>query len=258
MARALKCCVRASWNSRKATRTSPPAVYVNVRDNTNKLPGLRARPNHGCNARAHTIVPNPSEAGYILQVVVLAAGVAAPESVRQMVAAGYVPLKLGGRGGTALVADVLLVQRNVPSAKQPARSKLKSISKRNAVASSQMRIGLLALQEFKVDTGVPPIFAETMGKELATHIHGASGQEARSSLPAPVILHCSKGPQLWACPRQGPSVTGRPFLFPQVSAFRRPFDDRGITRRIPAHIRHWHCTCFSSVRQRQPPQEEFM
>ena len=158
---------------------SHPAVYVNVRDNTNKLFGLRAQTEEWLQRQGYTIVPNPSEAGYILQVVVLTAGVAAPESVREMVAAGYdAPSKLSGRGSTALVADVLLVQRNVPSAKQPARSKLKSISKRNAVASSQMRIGLLAHQEFKGDAGVPPVFAETMGKELATHIHDTAGQEA--------------------------------------------------------------------------------
>ena len=156
-----------------------PAVYVNVRDNTNKLFGLRAQTEAWLQRQGYTIVPNPSEAGYILQVVVLSAGVAAQESVRQMVAAGYdAPSQLSGRGGTALVADVLLVQRNVPSAKQPSRSKLKSISKRNAVASSQMRIGLLAHQEFKSDAGVPPIFAETMGKELATHIHDTAGQDA--------------------------------------------------------------------------------
>ena len=155
-----------------------PAVYVNVRDNTNKMFGLRAQTESWLQRQGFTVVPNPSEAGYILQVVVLSAGIAAPESVRQMVAAGYdTPSQLSGRGSTALVADVLLVQRHVPSAQQPSRSKLKSISKRNAVASSQMRIGLLAHQEFKGD-GVPPVFAETMGKELATHIHGAAGQDA--------------------------------------------------------------------------------
>lgn len=154
-----------------------PAVYVNVRDNTNKLFGLRAQTESWLQRQGFTVVPNPSEAGYILQVVVLSAGIAAPESVRQMVAAGYdSPSQLSGRGSTALVADVLLVQRHVPTAQQPSRSKLKSISKRNAVASSQMRIGLLAHQEFKGD-GVPPVFAETMGKELAAHIHGTAGQE---------------------------------------------------------------------------------
>ena len=163
-----------------------PAVYVNVRDNTNKLFGLRAQTEAWLQRQGFTVVPNPSEAGYILQVVVLSAGVAAPESVRQMVTAGYdTPSQLSGRGSTALVADVLLVQRHVPSAQQPSRSKLKSISKRNAVASSQMRIGLLAHQEFKSDAGVPPIFAETMGKELATHIHGAAGQDAPAQPASP-------------------------------------------------------------------------
>ena len=155
-----------------------PAVYVNVRDNANKMFGLRAQTESWLQRQGFTVVPNPSEAGDILQVVVLSAGIAAPESVRQMVAAGYdTPSQLSGRGSTALVADVLLVQRHVPSAQQPSRSKLKSISKRNAVASSQMRIGLLAHQEFKGD-GVPPVFAETIGKELATHIHGTTGQDA--------------------------------------------------------------------------------
>lgn len=163
-----------------------PAVYVNVRDNTNKMFGLRAQTESWLQRQGFTVVPNPSEAGYILQVVVLSAGIAAPESVRQMVAAGYdTPSQLSGRGSTALVADVLLVQRHVPSAQQPSRSKLKSISKRNAVASSQMRLGLLAHQEFRGDAGVPPIFAETMGKELATHIHGASGQEAPAQPASP-------------------------------------------------------------------------
>ena len=66
-----------------------PAVYVNVRDNTNKLFGLRAQTESWLQRQGFTVVPNPSEAGYILQVAVLSAGIAAPESVRQMVAAGY-------------------------------------------------------------------------------------------------------------------------------------------------------------------------
>ena len=158
---------------------------MNVRDNTNKLFGLRAETEAWLQRQGYTIVPNPSEAGYILQVVVLSAGVAAQESVRQMVAAGYdAPSQLSGRGSTALVADVLLVQRNVPTAPQPKRTKLKSISKRNAVASSQMRIGLLAHQEFKGE-GVPPVFAETMGKELASHIHATAGQDSPQSTSTP-------------------------------------------------------------------------
>ena len=162
-----------------------PVVYVNVRDNTNKLFGLRAQTESWLQRQGYTVVPNPSEAGYILQVVVLSAGVAAPESVRQMVTAGYdAPSQLSGKGSTALVADVLLVQRHVPTAQKPSNSKLKSISKRNAVASSQMRIGLLAQQQFKGDA-MPPVFAETLAKELATHIHGAAGQDAPAQPATP-------------------------------------------------------------------------
>ena len=163
-----------------------PAVYVNVRDNTNKLFGLRAQTEAWLQRRGYTVVPNPSEAGYILQVVVLSAGVAAPDSVRQIVNAGYdAPSQLTGKGGTALVADVLLVQRHVPSAQRPSRTKLKSITKRNAVASSQMRIALLANQEFKLVAGIPPVFTETMAKELTTAVHGAAVDEAQPQTAQP-------------------------------------------------------------------------
>ena len=89
-----------------------PVVYVNVRDNTTKVFGLRAQVETWLQRHGYTIVPNPSEAGYILQIVVLSAGATSPEKVRQVVAAGYdAPSQLEGKGGTAMVADILLVQR---------------------------------------------------------------------------------------------------------------------------------------------------
>ena len=137
-----------------------PAVYVNVRDNTNKVFGLRTQVETWLQRQGYTVVPNPSEAGYILQIVVLAAGTTAPETARQVVTAGYdAPSQLSGKGGTALVADVLLVQRHVPSTQGSRRTNLKNIGKRNAVGSSQMRIALLAHQEFKTGAGMPPVFA---------------------------------------------------------------------------------------------------
>ena len=166
--------------------TIADTVYVNVRDNTSRTSGLRSQVETWLQRRGYTVVPNPSEAGYILQVVVLSAGVAAPDSVRQIVNAGYdAPSQLTGKGGTALVADVLLVQRHVPSAQRPSRTKLKSITKRNAVASSQMRIALLANQEFKLDAGIPPVFTETMAKELTTSVHGAATEEAQPQTAQP-------------------------------------------------------------------------
>ena len=156
-----------------------PAVYVNVRDNTNKIFGLRTQVETWLQRQGYTVVPNPSEAGYILQIVVLAAGTTAPETARQVVTAGYdAPSQLSGKGGTALVADVLLVQRHVPSTQGSRRTNLKNIGKRNAVGSSQMRIALLAHQEFKTGAGMPPVFAETLAKELATSVHRANTEEA--------------------------------------------------------------------------------
>lgn len=161
-----------------------PAVYVNVRDNTNKVFGLRTQVETWLQRQGYTVVPNPSEAGYILQIVVLSASTTAPETARQVVAAGYdAPSQLRGKGGTALVADVLLVQRHVPSTQGSRRTNLKNIGKRNAVGSSQMRIGMLAQQEFKVGAGMPSVFAETLAKELATSVRSA-GTEDSSAQPA--------------------------------------------------------------------------
>ena len=161
----------------------PPTVYVNVRDNTNLVFGLRAQTETWLKNNGYTTVPNPSEAGYILQIVILSAGVTSQDKARAVVSAGYdAPSQLSGKGCTALVADVLLVQRRVPSATKPSRLQLKNISKRNAVASSQMRIALLSHQEVRTDAGMPPFFAETLAKELGASVHKAGTDESQ---PAP-------------------------------------------------------------------------
>lgn len=154
-----------------------PVVYVNVRDNTNRVFGLRSQTETWLRRQGYTIVPNPSEAGYILQVVVLSAGEASPDNVRQIVAAGYdAPSQISGAGGTAIVADILLVQRRIPKGQRPSNRKLKNIGKRNAVANSQMRIALLAHQKLHLNAGMPPVFAETLGKELAASVHATDAE----------------------------------------------------------------------------------
>lgn len=157
-----------------------PVVYVNVRDNTNRrAAGLNAQTEASLRRMGYAVVANPSEAGYILQVVVLAAGVASPENARAVVAAGYgAPSSLSGSGGTALVADVLLVQRQVPSAKRPSRVKLKNISRRNAVASSQMRIALLAHKEVNLEGGLTSFMMDTLARELSISLHKAGEGDA--------------------------------------------------------------------------------
>lgn len=160
-----------------------PTFYVSVRDNTGRISGLRAQTETWLQSNGYSTVPNPSEAGYILQIVILSAGYASQDAVRAVVAAGYdAPAQLSGEGCTALVADILLVQRHVPKAAQPSKLKLKNISKRNAVASSQMRIVLFSRQELRLEGRLPSIFAETLAKELGTSVHSARKEE---SPPAP-------------------------------------------------------------------------
>lgn len=158
-----------------------PLVYVNVRDNTNRrAQTLQSFTEADLRTRGYTVSPTPSEAGYILQVVVLSAGTTAPERARAVVAAGYgAPSGLSGEGGAALVADVLLVQRTVPSSERPSRVRLKNISRRNAVASSQMRLGLLVPQGARKGADLPPAAIRVLARELAEAVRQAAMGRAR-------------------------------------------------------------------------------
>ncbi len=117
---------------------------------------------------------NPSQAGHIVQISVLAAGQTSSESLRHVVDAGYgAPSALSGTGGAALLADVLLVQRRVPSSRRPSRTNLKNISNRNAVASSQMRLGLLVRHDIRLKSELPAYFADVLAHELSADISAA-------------------------------------------------------------------------------------
>ncbi len=88
--------------------------------------------------------------------------------------AGYgAPSALSGTGGAALLADVLLVQRRVPSSRRPSRTNLKNISNRNAVASSQMRLGLLVRHDIRLKSELPAYFADVLAHELSADISAA-------------------------------------------------------------------------------------
>ncbi|SDF15664.1 complement resistance protein TraT [Desulfovibrio legallii] len=153
----------------------PRLVYLGLRDNSGHAPGLRPLAEARLRQAGYELVPNPSQAGYILQMNVLAAGPTDPATARAVVAAGYdAPSRLAGQGGTALVADVLLVLRRVPSAAKPGRARLKNISSRNAISDSQMRLGLLLSQRIRQEKSLPPYFMETLAKELAQALHAAT------------------------------------------------------------------------------------
>ncbi|MDR2821103.1 MAG: complement resistance protein TraT [Desulfovibrio sp.] len=152
-------------------------VYVAVRDKTDHLFGLRSDIEAAARVKGFIITDNPSKAGYVVQVTTLAAGVTSPDNLRDLVNAGYgAPSDFFGGGATALLADILLAQRRVPVS---GRKKLKSISSRSAVASSQMRLGLLVRREFRMDAGVPQGFKDALVRELDATISGTNRDPAK-------------------------------------------------------------------------------
>ena len=75
--------------------------------------------------------------------------------------------------------------------------------------------------------------------------------------PGATYMHSVKQPlrqylATRACQQFGPPMHGRPFFVAQASAFRRPHKCPGISWRISAHIKYWHCTCFFLCAWQQP------
>lgn len=174
--------LRSGALNRAGDEDIPNVVYVSVRDMTNRVFHLRSQTEAWLGRKGFTVTDNPSQAGYIVQITVLAAGQAAPESLRGVVDAGYdAPSVLSGTGGTALLADVLLVQRRVPSSRRPSRTNLKNISNRNAVASSQMRLGLLVRHDIRLKSELPAYFADVLARELSTDISAADSDTATAA-----------------------------------------------------------------------------
>lgn len=148
-----------------AHEDAPSTIYVDLGGDQR---GITAAELGSALARSHfSLVSSPSKAGYILHLTVLDAGVVSPGRLQQLVKAGYgAESRFSGQGGTGLLADALLVQRRVPSAKRPSHARLKNITTRNAIESAQMRIGMLLPGEFPRGAAVGSIFADRLAEEL--------------------------------------------------------------------------------------------
>ncbi|MDR0816222.1 MAG: complement resistance protein TraT [Desulfovibrio sp.] len=146
-------------------------AYVNVRDKSDMVFGLRAKLERSLAESGFSVTSNPSKAGYIVQPTVLAVGEAEPDSLRAVVNEGYGGTsRLSGTGGSALLADVLLVQRRVPTS---GRKNLQNISNRNAVAESRMRLALLSRREIGFNSGVPESVMDVLARELCASVSAA-------------------------------------------------------------------------------------
>lgn len=142
-------------------------MYMDVRDLTGR--GLAMPPNLGryLDKTRVSLVEKPSQAGYILQISLLGEGTVSPDVLASLVNGGYgAPARFSGSGGNGLLADILLVQRTVPSHARPSRARLKNITSRNAIDSSQMRLALLMPFEQSPRAAIPESFVEALGREL--------------------------------------------------------------------------------------------
>lgn len=160
-------------------------VFVGVRDPKSRMSDLDATLGRYLRAGGFTVTDTPSRAGYIMQITIASAGEVAPQAIENIVNAGYGGnAAFSGTGGTGLVADVLLVQRRVPTARRASKADLKSISSRNALSGTQMRLGLLLRQNINIKDGLPPYFTDALARELESTIHAADkGALAPASEP---------------------------------------------------------------------------
>lgn len=150
-------------------------AFVSVRDSTALVANLSGEIEKRLRTHGIELTGNPSQAGYILQISVLACGPSSTEALRRSVDAGYgAPVTLSGQGHTSLVADALLVLRRVPRAGK--KQALQSISNRQAVANSQMRLGLQAHKTLDIAHALPPDVGDRLAAEICVPVlHHAAG-----------------------------------------------------------------------------------
>lgn len=166
-----------------------PIIYVGCHDESQQVPQLRSVAHTFLERSGFAVTDNPSKAGHIVQLTLLAAGPASRESLRRAVEAGYgAPAALEGGDSTVLLADVLLVQRRIPSHKRPSRARMKNVSRRNAVDNSQARIGLVLGREQRQGDALPAVFADVLGRELGMGLPrpqgDGTGQDREADRPS--------------------------------------------------------------------------
>lgn len=153
------------------TPDAPSRVYVSLRDTTDKVFGLRKLAEQRIADMGYEITNNPSRAGYILQIDVLAVGLADAQAVRQAVPLGYggalnLPPDLHRPDASVLVADVLLALRNKPQALKKRSHVLRAASSRSAVASYQMRVAVISNTTSKTTEADITYYEEALVKAI--------------------------------------------------------------------------------------------
>ena len=150
-------------------------VYVDARDARGPAPTLRDALLRRLTDAGFESVDNPSKAGHILHVTLVAAGPCDARAAREAVRAGFdSAVHLQGEDSAVLMADALLVERTVPSPHRARSNAMRSISRRNALADSRLRLGIL-LPRGGNATLSDARLAERLSRELCLPLETAAG-----------------------------------------------------------------------------------
>jgi len=145
---------------------APKLVYVDASANPKLAANLTQNLGSALTHSQFRMADSPSKAGYILHVKILGKGQASPDSIKTAVSAGYGgKANFSGSGANAMLVDALMVQRRIPNAKRPSRQRLKNITSRNALGSSQMRLAVMTFG--KRYANKDEAFSRAIASELA-------------------------------------------------------------------------------------------
>lgn len=154
-------------------------VYVDARDARRPAPVLRDAIVRRLTGAGFDVIESPSKAGHILHVNIVAAGECNADAARTVISAGFdSPVQLRGKDSIVIVADALLVERTVPSPNRARSNAMRSIARRNALADSRLRLGII-LPHVTRSPLVEASVADRLAQEICRPLEVAVAQERK-------------------------------------------------------------------------------
>lgn len=155
-------------------------VYIDARDARKPSPVLRDAIIRRLASAGFEVIESPSKAGHILHVNIVAAGECDAATARAAIDAGFdTPVSFRGGDSIGIIADALLVERNVPSPHRARSNAMRSITRRNAVADSRIRLGIL-LPHATRSPQIEAAAADRLAQELCRPLELADQQTSEA------------------------------------------------------------------------------
>ncbi len=176
-----------SISAQTAESAHMESASLNISDPKNLAGKFEERLERMLVDRQFTLTDQPSLAERIISLKILYKGEAGREDMERAVKAGYnTPMpELSGEGGV-LVADLLLVRRRIPSS---ANMELSTISARNTMSSSTLRIGLYSsapssLKDRSLEEALARDIARLAASDEDAEVHKTSSLTLKKKKPA--------------------------------------------------------------------------